>query len=88
MPEPDKLPSTPKRPGRVYLMGALLLANVCFPASHLPAQSACYSDTVGQWRGPVLNGEGIEDMITSFSLDTDGRLFCIMSRTQCRSTVC
>jgi hypothetical protein len=38
------------------------------------ALSACYSEAVGTWRGPVLNGLGIQDMTTSFSLDTDGRL--------------
>ena len=31
-------------------------------------------DSVGIWRGPVVNGSGVQDMTTSFSLSTDGRL--------------
>jgi hypothetical protein len=52
----------------------LLLAAVGTPAHHAVAIDACYSDAVGEWRGPVLNGLGIEDMTTSFALGTDGML--------------
>ena len=60
-------------PRRRVLLTLLLLANAGAPG-HAGALDACYSDAVGVWRGPVLNGPGIEDMTTTFSLGTDGRL--------------
>src|SRR5579864_2575754 len=63
-----------ERSRRVHLRVLLLLAAAGAPAPHALAQSDCYSDAVGIWRGPVLNGLGIENMTTSFSLGTDGRL--------------
>ena len=51
-----------------------LIAGVIVPTRQALALSACYADAVGTWRGPVLNGSGVEDMITTFSLGPDGRL--------------
>ena len=51
-----------------------LIASAIVPSRQAPALSACYADAVGAWRGPVLNGSGIEDMVTTFSLGADGRL--------------
>lgn len=52
----------------------MLLTGASAPVPHALALEACYSDAVGTWRGPVLNGQGIEDMATNFSLGADGRL--------------
>ena len=59
---------------RVRLTALLLMAGTSASAPHALAQSVCYSDSVGIWRGPVVNGSGVQDMTTSFSLSTDGRL--------------
>jgi len=65
---------TKLRPAKRIRVTVLLLAGAGVPALHALAQSDCYSDVVGTWRGPVLNGLGIEDMTTSFSIGSDGRL--------------
>jgi hypothetical protein len=33
-----------------------------------------HADAVGTWRGPALNRSRVEDMITTFAPDADGRL--------------
>jgi len=55
-------------------MVLLILASAGAPTPRALALDACFADAVGIWRGPVLNGSGIEIMTTSFSLDTEGRL--------------
>jgi hypothetical protein len=52
----------------------LLLVGASVPTPEAMAMNSCYSDAVGSWQGPVHNGMGLQDMTTSFSLDTDGRL--------------
>ena len=69
LPNPAKLPR-----GSHLLILLPLIAGVIVPARQAVALSACYADALGTWRGPVLNGSGVEDMITTFSLGPDGRL--------------
>ena len=69
LPSPAKLPT-----GSHLLILLPLIAGVIVPTRQALALSACYADAVGTWRGPVLNGSGVEDMITTFSLGADGRL--------------
>jgi len=69
LPRPAKLPT-----GSHLLILLPLIAGVIVPTRQALALSACYADAVGTWRGPVLNGSGVEDMITTFSLGADGRL--------------
>jgi hypothetical protein len=69
LPSPAKLPT-----GSHLLILLLLIAGVIVPTRQALALSACYADALGTWRGPVLNGSGVEDMITTFSLGADGRL--------------
>jgi hypothetical protein len=59
---------------RVRLALLVLLASASAPAPHALALSECYSDAVGNWRGPVLNGLRIQQMSTSFTLGADGKL--------------
>ena len=65
LPRPAKLPTGILLP---------LIAGVIVRTRQALALSACYADAVGPWRGPVLNGSGVEDMITTFALGADGRL--------------
>jgi hypothetical protein len=69
LPNPAKLPR-----GSHLLILLPLIAGVIVPARQALALSACYADALGTWRGPVLNGLGVEDMITTFYLGADGRL--------------
>ena len=69
LPRPAKLPT-----GSHLLILLPLIAGVIVPTRQALALSACYADAVGRWRGPVLNGSGVEDMITTFALGADGRL--------------
>lgn len=59
---------------RLALMVLMPLAITVAPARHALALSACLSDAIGTWRGPVLNGPGLEDMTTIFFLGSDGNL--------------
>jgi hypothetical protein len=52
----------------------LLLSGVSARAPEALAMSSCYSESIGTWRGPVLNGAEIQDMTTSFSVGADGKL--------------
>jgi hypothetical protein len=63
LPSPAKLPT-----GSHLLILLPLIAGVIVPARQALALSACYADALGTWRGPVLNGLGVEDMITTFYL--------------------
>jgi len=69
LPSPAKLPT-----GSHLVILLLLIAGVIVPARQALALSACYADALGTWRGPVLNGLGVEDMITTFYLGAYGRL--------------
>jgi hypothetical protein len=50
----------------------LLIAGVIASVPHPLVLSTCYADAARAWRGPRLNESGIEDMISTFSLDADG----------------
>ena len=58
----------------IRLTVLILLASASLSTSPALAFDACYSDVVGIWRGPVLNGMGIQDMTTSFAIGADGTL--------------
>jgi len=68
LPRPAKLPT-----GSHLLILLPLIAGVIVPTRQALALSACYADSVGAWRGLVLNGSGVEDMVTTFALGADGR---------------
>jgi hypothetical protein len=50
----------------------LLIVALNSPTRHALSLSACYMNIIGEWSGSVLNGQGIEDMNTNFSMGGDG----------------
>ena len=53
------------------LFAALLLVSLASPALAL---EGCFAESIGPWRGPVLNGPGLQTMDAEFEIDAQGRL--------------
>jgi hypothetical protein len=51
--------------------GILIAICAAWPAVAL---EACFEDSVGPWRGPVWNGNGLQTMDTTFHIGPDGAL--------------
>jgi hypothetical protein len=53
------------------IVAVIVISLVSLPAFAL---DACFTDSVGTWRGPVLNGTGLQILDTEFHLQSDGTL--------------
>ena len=53
------------------LFAAVLLVSLASPAAAL---EGCFAESTGGWRGPVLNGPGLQTMDAEFQIDTQDRL--------------
>ena len=56
-------------PARLFVLLAMILL-----APRAFALEACFTESLGPWRGPVRNGPGLQTMETEFHQEPDGTL--------------